>query len=86
MYNPRVCAISIEKILRTPQYLTGEIENFPLEFLSSFLDNEYKASVEKAKLIDLFDKKYAKYKNTPLCSWAEEDAEQMVKDLKEIFS
>ena len=38
MYNPRNYAISIEKILGTPQYLTGEVENNPLSFLSSFLD------------------------------------------------
>lgn len=84
MYNPRSFAMIIERILGTPEYLTGEIEKDPLAFLSSFLDKIYETNETKAKLIDQFDKKYAKYKNTPLCRWAEEDAKQMTDDLKTI--
>lgn len=86
MYNPRNYAIRIEKILGTPEYLTGEIEKNPLAFLSSFLDKVYTLNDEKAKQIDLFDEKFSKYKNVPLCSWDEEDAKQMVDDLKKIYS
>ena len=86
MYNPRSYAIRIEKILGTPEHLTGEIEKDPLEFLKSFLDKVYDDNREKAKLIDLFDEKYAKYGNTPLCNWMEEDAKQMTDDLKAIYS
>lgn len=84
MYNPRNYARIIERILGTPEYLTGEIEKDPLSFLASFLDKIYETNGPKANLIDLFDEKYAKYKNTPLCSWAEEDTKQMTDDLKTI--
>lgn len=86
MYNPRSYAITIEKILGTPQYLTGEIEKDPLAFLSSFLDGKFDSSETAAKLIDQFDEKFAKYKNIPLCNWKEEDAKQLTHDLKKIFS
>lgn len=86
MYNPRNYAIRIEKILGTPEYLTGEIEKNPLAFLSSFLDKVYTLNDEKAKQIDLFDEKFSKYKNVPLCSWDVEDAKQMIDDLKKIYS
>lgn len=86
MYNPRSYAIIIERTLGTPEYLTGEIEKDPLAFLASFLDKIYETNEAKAKLIDQFDEKYAKYKNTPLCSWAKEDAKQMTDDLKKIYS
>ncbi len=85
MYNPRNYAIRIEKILGTPEHLTGEIEKDPLAFLESFLDKVYDTNEAKTKLIDLFDEKYEKYKNTPLCNWVEEDAKQMTDDLKIIF-
>lgn len=86
MYNPRSYAIIIERTLGTPEYLTGEIEKDPLAFLESFLDKAYEENGTKAKLIDLFDEKYANYKNTPLRNWAEEDAKQMTDDLKKIYS
>ena len=85
MYNPRNYAISIEKILGTPQSLTGEIENNPLSFLSSFLDKRYDLDEATAELIDSFDEKFSKYKGLPLINWEEKDAEQLVKDLKRIF-
>lgn len=37
MYNPRNYAIRIEKILGTPEYLTGEIEKIRLLFYRAFL-------------------------------------------------
>ena len=86
MYNPRNYAIIIEKILGTPEYLTGEIEKNPLDFLSSFLDKQYELNAESAKLIDSFDTKFSKYKNVPLIDWDEEDAKQLTNDLKKIFS
>ena len=86
MYNPRNYAIIIEKILETPEYLTGEIEKNPLGFLSSFLDKQCDLNEENAKLIDSLDAKYSKYKNVPLISWDEEDAKQLTNDLKKIFS
>ncbi|MBQ6819475.1 MAG: hypothetical protein IJP35_07720 [Clostridia bacterium] len=85
MYNPRNYAIRIEKILGTPEHLTGEIEKDPLTFLESFLDKVYDTNDTKTKSIDLFDEKYAKYKNIPLCNWVEEDAKQMTDDLKIIY-
>lgn len=85
MYNPRNYAIQIEKILGTPQYLTGEIEKDPLSFLSSFLDKTYDASEKSAQLIADFDDKYSKYRNTHLLKWKEEDAKQLVNDFKIIF-
>ena len=86
MYNPRSYAIIIERILGTPEYFTGEIEKDPLAFLASFLDKIYETNAAKQNLIDQFDEKYAKYKNIPLSSWAEEDAKQMTDDLKQIYS
>ena len=86
MYNPRSYAIIIERTLGTPEYITGEIEKDPLTFMKSFLDKVYDTNETKAKLIDIFDEKYAKYKNTPLCSWAKEDAKQMIDDLEKIYS
>lgn len=86
MYNPRNYAIAIEKILDTPEYLTGKIEKDPIVFLAGFLDNKYDTNEETAKLIDLFDEKYSKYKNTPLCTWNEDEAKQLVEDLKKIYS
>ncbi|MBQ8055417.1 MAG: hypothetical protein IJ270_01195 [Paludibacteraceae bacterium] len=86
MYNPRNYAIAIERILGTPEYLTGEIEKDPLAFLSSFLDKKYDTDKRIAKLIDEFDEKFSKYKTVPLCSWFEEDAKQLVDDLKKIYS
>ena len=86
MYNPRNYAISIEKILGTPQSLTGEIENNPLAFLSSFLDKRYDLDEATAELIDSFDKIFSKYKGLPLINWEEKDAEQLVKYLRRIFS
>lgn len=86
MYNPRNYAISIEKILGTPQSLTGEIENNPLSFLSSFLDKRYDLNEATAELIDSVDEKFSKYKGLPLINWEEKDAEQLVKDLRRIFS
>jgi len=86
MYNPRNYAIAIEKILGTPEYLTGEIEKDPIAFFVGFLDKKYNTNEETAKLIDLFDEKYSKYKNIPLCNWNEEDAKQLVEDLKKIYS
>lgn len=85
MYNPRNYAIKIERILGTPQNLTGEIEKDPLAFLSSFLDKKYDSNETSAKLIDAFDVKYSKYKNTPLINWNEEDTKQLTDDLKVIF-
>ncbi|MBP3447310.1 MAG: hypothetical protein J6K64_08575 [Clostridia bacterium] len=85
MYNPRNYAISVEKILGTPQYLTGEIENNPLSFLSSFLDEKYNSDEATTQLIDSFDEKFSKYKGLPLANWEEKDAEQLVKDLRRIF-
>lgn len=86
MYNSRYYAIQIEKILKTPQSMTGEIERAPLTFLSSFLDKIYDSNDTCAQLIDSFDEKYANYKNVPLCSWSEEDAKQLVEDLRKIYS
>ena len=86
MFNPRNNAIRIEKILETPQYMTGEIENDPFNFVSSFLDKKYNSNDTVAQLIDLFDEKYAKYKNIPFVSWNEEDADQFVDDFKKIYS
>lgn len=86
MYNPRSYAIIIERILGTPEYLTGEIEKDPLAFLASFLDKVYETNEAKASLIDQFDDKYAMYKNIPLCGWNEEDAKLMTDDLKKIYS
>lgn len=86
MYNPRNYAIIIEKILGTPEYLTGEIEKNPLDFLSSFLDKQYDLNEESAKLIDSLDVKFSKYKNVPLLNWKEEDAKQLTDELKIIFS
>ena len=86
MYNPRNYAISIEKILGTPQSLTGEIENNPLSFLSSFFDKRYDLNEATAELIDSVDEKFSKYKGLPLINWEEKDAEQLVKDLRRIFS
>ena len=86
MYNPRNYAIAIERILGTPQSSTGEIEKNPLAFLESFLDEKYKLNEENARLIDSFDDKFSKYKDAHLNKWKEEDAEQLVKDLKQIYS
>lgn len=86
MFNPRNYAISVEKILSTPQYMTGDIENAPFDFVSSFLDNKYDSNETAAQLIDSFDEKYAKYKNVPFIRWNEEDADQFVDDLKIIYS
>ena len=86
MYNPRNYAIQIEKILKTPQSMTGEIERDPITFLSSFLEEKFDSNEACARLIDSFDEKFAKYKNDPLCSWSEDDAKQLVEDLKKIYS
>ena len=86
MYNPHSYAVSIEKILKAPYQTANEIEKNPLEYLKSFLDTVYEKSEEKAKLIDSFDDKYNKYENVPLIKWNEDDAEQMVKDLRVIMS
>ena len=86
MFNPRNYAISIEKILGTPQYMTGEIENDPFNFVSSFLDKKYDSNDAAAQLIDSLDAKFAKYKNVPFIRWDEEDAENFVGDLKKIYS
>ena len=86
MYNPRNYAISIEKILGTPQSLIGEIENNPLSFLSSFLDKRYYLDDATAKLIDSFDEEFSKYKGLPLINWEEKDAEKLVNYLRRIFS
>ena len=85
MYNPRNYAISIERILGTPQYLTGEIEKNPISFLSSFLDAKYESDESKIELINAFDEKFSKYKNVPLCNWDEKDAKQLIDDLRKIF-
>lgn len=86
MYNHHSYAITIEKILHTSLHTADEIERDPLAYLESFLDKVYKEDETKAKLIDLFDKKYAKYKSTHLCNWSEEDAKQMTNDLRKICS
>ena len=86
MYNPRNYARDIERILGIPQSSTGEIERNPLEFLSSFLDEKYKTNETNAKLINSFDEKFSKYKNVHLKDWLEEDAQQLVKDLRQIYS
>jgi len=86
MYNPHNYAIQIEKILGTPQHLTGEIEKDPLTFLSSFLDKKYDSSENSAQLIEDFDNKYSKYRNAHLLKWDEEDAKQLINDLRIIFS
>ena len=86
MYNPRNYARRIEKILGTPEYLTGEIERDPLAFVSSFLDKKFDSNERCAKLIDAFDDKYSKYKDTNLINWDEKDAKQFTDDLKAIFS
>lgn len=85
MYNPRNYAIAIEKILGTPQSLTGEIEKNPLVFLESFLEEKYKANETNAKLIDSFDEKFSKYKDVHLKDWSEKDAQQLVKSLRQIL-
>ena len=54
--------------------------------LKSFLDKVYDDDATKAKLIDCFDKRYAKYMNTHLRDWSEDDTKQMVHDLREIYS
>ncbi len=86
MYNPHSYAVDIEKILKAPYQTANEIGKNPLEYLKSFLDTVYEKSEEKARLIDSFDDKYNKYKNVPLINWNEEDAAQMVKDLRFIMS
>lgn len=86
MYNPHNHAIAIEKILKAPYQTANEIERNPLEYLESYLDAVYEKSEEKARLIDSFDDKYKKYKNVSLINWNEEDAIQMVKDLRIIMS
>ena len=86
MYNPRNYARAIERILGIPQSSTGEIENNPLSFLSSFLDEKYNSNETNAKLIGSFDDKFSKYKDAHLKDWAEEDAEELVKELKQIYS
>lgn len=86
MYNPRNYARDIERILGVSQSSTGEIERNPLDFLSSFLDEKYKLNETNAKLIDSFDEKFSKYKNVHLKDWSEEDAQQLVKDLRQIYS
>ena len=86
MYNPRNYARDIERILGISQSSTGEIEKNPLDFLSSFLDEKYKLNETNAKLIDSFDEKFSKYKNVHLKDWLEEDAQQLVKDLRQIYS
>ena len=85
MYNPRNYARDIERILGVSQSSTGEIERNPLDFLSSFLDEKYKLNETNAKLIDSFDEKFSKYKNVHLKDWSEEDAQQLVKDLRQIY-
>ena len=84
MYNPRSYAISIEKILKTSQSMTGDIENNPLLFIESFLDEIYKKNENKRFLIDEFRRTYAVYENIPLLKWYKEDAAQMVEDLRKI--
>lgn len=86
MYNPRVYAISIAKIIGISDYLIGEIEKDPLAFVSSFLTAKYDTSKEASELIDSFDAKFSKYENIPLCSWDENDAKELRNDLKIIFS
>ena len=86
MYNPRNYARDIERILGVSQSSTGEIERNPLDFLSSFIDEKYKLNETNAKLIDSFDEKFSKYKNVHLKDWSEEDAQQLVKDLRQIYS
>lgn len=86
MYNPRYYANRVAQILGTSLDMTGKIEHDPLAFLSSFLSKKYDTSATAAQLIDSFDEKFAKYKNVPLCSWNEEDAKQLVEDLKTIYS
>lgn len=86
MYNARNYAISIERLLKLPAQTANEIEKNPLAYLKSFLDAIYEKDGAKAKLIDAFDDKYEQYKDKHLINWEEDDAAQMVKDLREIFS
>ncbi|MBQ6835804.1 MAG: hypothetical protein IJO47_01985, partial [Clostridia bacterium] len=73
MYNPRNYAISIERILKTPMSMTGEIEKDPLTFISSFIDVAYESKEDKRILIDNFKNKYAIYQGVSLIEWYEED-------------
>lgn len=86
MYNAHNYAISIERLLKLPAQAANEIEKNPLAYLKSFLDAIYKKNEAKARLIDAFDDKYEQYKDKHLLNWDEDDAAQMVKDLREIFS
>lgn len=86
MYNPQSYAVSIEKILKAPLHAADIIAKNPLEYMKGYLDVVYEKSDEKARLIDTFDDKYKKYENVPLMNWREEDATQMVADLRNIMS
>ncbi len=86
MYNPHSYAVTIEMMLHCSLGSADEIEKNPLVFLKSFLDKVYDDDATKAKLIDCFDKRYAKYMNTHLRDWSEDDTKQMVHDLREIYS
>lgn len=86
MYNPRNYAVAIEHMLKTSYQAATEIEKNPLGYIESFLDDIYEKSEEKARMIDSFDEKYKKYKDVHLMNWNEEDASQMVKDLRAILA
>lgn len=86
MYNAHSYAHSIEVILKLPSHSADKIEKDPLGYLKSFLDAIYEKSEKKARLIDTFDDKYKKYEGQHFINWAEEDAAQMVKDLRAIVS
>ena len=84
MFNPQSYAVDIEKLFNFPFHSADKIRKNPLEFLKSTLDGLYVKSEEKARLIDAFDEKYSKYKDTILDQWDEADIIQMIKDLREI--
>lgn len=86
MYNSHSYAVSIERLIQAPYQAANDIEKQPLEYIKGLLDKIYEQSTEKANLIDAFDEKYGKYKNTHLLNWKEEDTAQMVKDLRIILS
>lgn len=86
MYNAHSYARDIERILKLPFGESYKIERNPFEYLKGFLDKEHDKSAEKANLIGKIDEKYGKYKGKSLKNWEEADTQQMVKDLREIFS
>ena len=87
MYNPHSYAISIERMIKAPTNSAGEIEADPLGYISDILDRLADGlDDKKQQQVFDFDDRYEQYKGMPFAYWDENDADQMVKDLRKLLS